>query len=95
MKIRSLIGKGSPGMRCLVASRARNFMPNSAETALFQGMVQNPIPYKGKVFTKGSLYGVPVATTPMRLYGESRNAGDASATAGTRQPGRDHWPRAF
>ncbi|MEZ5943806.1 MAG: DUF1501 domain-containing protein [Planctomycetaceae bacterium] len=33
--------------------------------------------------------------TPKVNYQPSTGAGNASAPAGTRQPGRDHWPRAF
>ncbi len=33
--------------------------------------------------------------TPKVNYKPSTGAGDASAAAGTQQPGRDHWPRAF
>lgn len=33
--------------------------------------------------------------TPLISYAASTGAGDASAPAGTMQPGRDHWPRAF
>ncbi|MEY5016457.1 MAG: hypothetical protein RIS92_2815 [Verrucomicrobiota bacterium] len=33
--------------------------------------------------------------TPKIEYSPSTGAGDASAPAGTLQPGRDHWPRAF
>jgi Protein of unknown function (DUF1501) len=33
--------------------------------------------------------------TPKIEYQPSTGAGDASAPAGTTQPGRDHWPRAF
>jgi uncharacterized protein (DUF1501 family) len=33
--------------------------------------------------------------TPKISYQPSTGAGNASAAAGTRQPGRDHWPRAF
>ena len=33
--------------------------------------------------------------TPKINYQPSTGAGNASAAAGTRQPGRDHWPRAF
>ena len=33
--------------------------------------------------------------TPKISYERSTGAGDASAPAGTVQPGRDHWPRAF
>jgi hypothetical protein len=33
--------------------------------------------------------------TPKIEYSPSTGIGDASAAAGTIQPGRDHWPRAF
>ena len=33
--------------------------------------------------------------TPKISYAASTGAGDASAPAGTMQPGRDHWPRGF
>jgi hypothetical protein len=33
--------------------------------------------------------------TPRIEYSPSTGAGDASAPAGTKQPGRDHWPRGF
>jgi len=33
--------------------------------------------------------------TPKINFDRSTGAGDASAPAGTLQPGRDHWPRAF
>lgn len=33
--------------------------------------------------------------TPKISYAASTGAGNASAPAGTKQPGRDHWPRAF
>lgn len=33
--------------------------------------------------------------TPKIEYSPSTGAGDASAPAGTKQPGRDHWPRAY
>ena len=33
--------------------------------------------------------------TPKNNYAASTGAGNASAPAGTQQPGRDHWPRAF
>lgn len=33
--------------------------------------------------------------TPKIEYSPSTGAGNASAPAGTKQPGRDHWPRAF
>jgi len=33
--------------------------------------------------------------TPKIEYSPSTGAGDASAPAGTTQPGRDHWPRAY
>jgi len=33
--------------------------------------------------------------TPKISFDRSTGAGDASGPAGTLQPGRDHWPRAF
>jgi uncharacterized protein (DUF1501 family) len=33
--------------------------------------------------------------TPRIEYSPSTGSGNASAPAGTKQPGRDHWPRAF
>jgi hypothetical protein len=33
--------------------------------------------------------------TPRIEHSPSTGGGDASAPAGTKQPGRDHWPRAF
>jgi hypothetical protein len=67
-------------------------MPNydRAVTALIEDIYARGLDKRVLVVVTGEF-----GRTPKISYDRSTGAGDASAPAGTVQPGRDHWPRAF
>ncbi len=67
-------------------------MPNydQAVSALIEDVYARGLDQRVLVVVTGEF-----GRTPKIKYGRSTGAGDASAAAGTLQPGRDHWPRAF
>lgn len=67
-------------------------MPNydRAVTALIEDIYARGLDKRVLVVVTGEF-----GRTPKISFERSTGAGDASAPAGTVQPGRDHWPRAF
>lgn len=67
-------------------------MPNydRAVTALIEDIYARGLDKRVLVVVTGEF-----GRTPKISFDRSTGAGDASAPAGTVQPGRDHWPRAF
>ncbi len=67
-------------------------MPNydRAVTALIEDIYARGLDKRVLVVVTGEF-----GRTPKISYDRSTGAGDASGVAGTLQPGRDHWPRAF
>lgn len=67
-------------------------MPNydQAVSALIEDVYARGLDKRVMVVVTGEF-----GRTPKIKYGRSTGVGDASAPAGTLQPGRDHWPRAF
>jgi len=61
-----------------------------AVTALIEDIYERGLDKRVLVVVTGEF-----GRTPKINYAVSTGAGDASAPAGTSQPGRDHWPRAF
>lgn len=61
-----------------------------AVTALIEDIYERGLDKRVMVVITGEF-----GRTPKIEYSPSTGAGDASAPAGTIQPGRDHWPRAF
>ena len=68
--------------------RARAY--DQAVTALIEDIYQRGLDKRVLVVVTGEF-----GRTPKINYAASTGAGNASAPAGTQQPGRDHWPRAF
>ena len=68
--------------------RAPNY--DQAVTALIEDIYERGLDKRVMVVVTGEF-----GRTPKISYGRSTGVGDASAPAGTMQPGRDHWPRAF
>lgn len=67
-------------------------MPNydQAVTALIEDIYARGLSKRVLIVVTGEF-----GRTPKINFDRSTGAGDASAPAGTLQPGRDHWPRAF
>jgi hypothetical protein len=61
-----------------------------AVTALIEELYERGLDRRVLVVVTGEF-----GRTPKIEYSPSTGAGDASAPAGTKQPGRDHWPRAY
>ncbi|MFN0056476.1 MAG: DUF1501 domain-containing protein [Planctomycetales bacterium] len=63
---------------------------DQAVTALIEDLHERGLHQRVLVVVTGEF-----GRTPKINYAASTGGGDASAPAGTMQPGRDHWPRAF
>ena len=72
------------------ALRFRSEAYDTAVTALIEDIYNRGLDKRVLVVVTGEF-----GRTPKVNYQPSTGAGNASATAGTKQPGRDHWPRAF
>jgi hypothetical protein len=72
------------------AMRFRAAAYDRAVTALIEDIYERGLDKRVLVVVTGEF-----GRTPKVSYAVSTGAGDASAPAGTEQPGRDHWPRAF
>jgi hypothetical protein len=72
------------------AMRFRSAAYDQAVTALIEDVYERGLDKRVLVVVTGEF-----GRTPKISYAASTGAGDASAPAGTQQPGRDHWPRAF
>ncbi len=72
------------------AMRFRAQAYDQAVSALIEDLYERGLNERVLVVVTGEF-----GRTPKINYEPSTGAGDASAPAGTRQPGRDHWPRAF
>jgi hypothetical protein len=72
------------------AMRFRAAAYDQAVTALIEDVYSRGLDKRVLVVVTGEF-----GRTPKIEYDRSTGAGDASAAAGTVQPGRDHWPRAF
>ncbi len=68
--------------------RAENY--DRAVSALIEDIYERGLDKRVLVVVTGEF-----GRTPKVNYQPSTGAGNASAPAGTRQPGRDHWPRGF
>lgn len=72
------------------ALRFRAEAYDQAVTALIEDIYERGLDKRVLVVVTGEF-----GRTPKIEYSPSTGAGNASAPAGTIQPGRDHWPRAF
>ena len=72
------------------ALRFRAEAYDQAVTALIEDIYERGLDERVLVVVTGEF-----GRTPKINYQPSTGAGNASAPAGTKQPGRDHWPRAF
>ena len=72
------------------AMRFRAEAYDQAVSALIEDIYERGLDTRVLVVVTGEF-----GRTPKISYAASTGAGDASAPAGTQQPGRDHWPRAF
>ena len=72
------------------ALRFRSEAYDRAVTALIEDIYERGLDKRVLVVVTGEF-----GRTPKVNYQPSTGAGNASAAAGTKQPGRDHWPRAF
>ena len=72
------------------AMRFRAEVYDQAVTALIEDIYERGLDKRVLVVVTGEF-----GRTPKISYAASTGAGNASAPAGTQQPGRDHWPRAF
>jgi Protein of unknown function (DUF1501) len=72
------------------ALRFRAQAYDQAVTALIEDLYERGLDQRVLVVVTGEF-----GRTPKIEYSPSTGAGNASAPAGTIQPGRDHWPRAF
>ena len=72
------------------ALRFRADVYDQAVTALIEDIYERGLDQRVLVVVTGEF-----GRTPKVNYQPSTGAGNASAAAGTKQPGRDHWPRAF
>jgi hypothetical protein len=72
------------------ALRFRADAYDQAVTALIEDIYQRGLDQRVLVVVTGEF-----GRTPKISHQPSTGAGNASAPAGTKQPGRDHWPRAF
>lgn len=75
---------------CFDAMRFRADVYDQAVTALVEDIYERGLDKRVLVVVTGEF-----GRTPRISYAASTGAGNASAPAGTQQPGRDHWPRAF
>lgn len=72
------------------ALRFRSQAYDQAVSALIEDIYERGLDERVLVVVTGEF-----GRTPKISYQPSTGAGNASAPAGTKQPGRDHWPRAF
>lgn len=72
------------------AMRFRAAAYDQAVTALIEDIYERGLDKRVLVVVTGEF-----GRTPKIEYQPSTGEGNASAPAGTKQPGRDHWPRAF
>ncbi|MGI9474024.1 MAG: DUF1501 domain-containing protein [Rubripirellula sp.] len=72
------------------ALRFRADVYDRAVSALIEDIYERGLDKRVLVVVTGEF-----GRTPKINYQPSTGAGNASAAAGTKQPGRDHWPRAF
>ncbi|MCA8984867.1 MAG: DUF1501 domain-containing protein [Planctomycetaceae bacterium] len=72
------------------ALKFRSHVYDQAVSALIEDIYERGLDKRVLVVVTGEF-----GRTPKINYQPSTGAGDASAPAGTQQPGRDHWPRAF
>ena len=72
------------------ALRFRAKAYDQAVTALIEDIYERGLDQRVLVVVTGEF-----GRTPKINYRPSTGAGNASAPAGTKQPGRDHWPRAY
>jgi hypothetical protein len=72
------------------AMRFRAGAYDQAVTALIEDIYERGLDERVLVVVTGEF-----GRTPKISYAASTGPGNASAPAGTQQPGRDHWPRAF
>ena len=72
------------------AMQFRAAVYDQAVTALIEDVYERGLDKRVLVVVTGEF-----GRTPKINYAPSTGAGNASAAAGTLQPGRDHWPRAF
>ncbi|HQU44365.1 MAG TPA: DUF1501 domain-containing protein [Pirellulales bacterium] len=72
------------------AMRFRAEVYDQAVSALIEDIYERGLDKRVLVVVTGEF-----GRTPKISYAASTGAGNASAPAGTQQPGRDHWPRAF
>ncbi|MBD3673154.1 MAG: DUF1501 domain-containing protein [Planctomycetaceae bacterium] len=72
------------------ALRFRAQAYDQAVSALIEDIYERGLDQRVLVVVTGEF-----GRTPKINYQPSTGAGNASAPAGTKQPGRDHWPRAF
>jgi hypothetical protein len=72
------------------AMRFRAEVYDQAVSALIEDIYERGLDKRVLVCITGEF-----GRTPKISYAASTGAGNASAPAGTQQPGRDHWPRAF
>jgi hypothetical protein len=72
------------------AMRFRSEAYDQAVSALIEDIYERGLDKRVLVVVTGEF-----GRTPKINYQPSTGAGNASAPAGTKQPGRDHWPRAF
>ena len=72
------------------AMRFRSAAYDQAVSALIEDIYERGLDKRVLVVVTGEF-----GRTPKISYAASTGGGDASAPAGTQQPGRDHWPRAF
>ena len=72
------------------AMKFRSAAYDQAVTALIEDIYERGLDKRVLVVITGEF-----GRTPKISYAASTGVGDASAPAGTMQPGRDHWPRAF
>jgi hypothetical protein len=72
------------------AMRFRADVYDQAVAALIEDIYERGLDGRVLVVVTGEF-----GRTPLINYAASTGAGNASAPAGTMQPGRDHWPRAF
>lgn len=72
------------------AMKFRADVYDQAVSALIEDIYQRGLDQRVLVVVTGEF-----GRTPKISYAASTGEGNASAPAGTQQPGRDHWPRAF
>lgn len=75
---------------CFDAMRFRAEAYDRAVSALIEDLFDRGLDQRVLVVVTGEF-----GRTPKVNYAASTGEGNASAPAGTQQPGRDHWPRAF